>query len=429
MRRIVSLIIIIFILIWSYNLFVDDIIDLNKPEEKPYKGVINMLDLSTGGGRGHNYRIWLQDRIASFERNNPGIYIELTFKDDRVEIEEGMEDIPDIVSVDLDFPDFNILESLDDYFEKDEWEGFKHQVLKPLTYDKELKAIPVAMSTYALYINLEKFNERGVMPPLNGEWTYEEFVDSLERLTYTSQEDGVYEYGFMAPMGLGDYNIWGIMLSDGAELINPRRLRYNFYGEKAIKGLERVIDLKNSYNVVPAVFGVADGDTAWDMFHREQNIAAYIGGSWAVKALDRLYRDGDGFNFDVVNFPIGNKGLPVVLSDGIVSYGVIGSLDPKKTGACVKLLKYLTEDSNQRALEEVGLFTVKREISDMYSDNIKMKRIEKSLAYTEYIPFIDNWKEIKAIIHDELNRAVLGEKLSYEAIEDAKNRIDEIDEK
>ena len=31
----------------------------------------------------------------------------------------------------------------------------------------------------------------------------------------------------------------------------------------------------------------------------------------------------------------------------------------KKTEMCVKFLKYLTKESNQKSLEEIGLFTVK----------------------------------------------------------------------
>ena len=419
LRKIISFILIIFILIWSYNLFIDNFIKIDKPEVKPYKGVINILDTPIEEGYRHSYRKWLQDRIAGFERNNPGIYMELV----------SGEETPDIVPITLNFSDFSLLESLDDHLDGDEREGFKHQVLKPLAYDKELKAIPIAMSTYVLYINLEKFDQKGIMAPLNGEWTYEEFIDILGELTYVDPDDEVDEYGLMAPMGLGNYHIWGIILSDGAEMINPRRLRYNFYGEKAIKGLERVIDLRNEYAVVPSTFGKVDRDAAWKMFHEDQNIAVYIGGSWDIRALDKSYGDEGGFNFDIASYPTGDKGLPMVLSNDIISYGVMSDSDSKKVEACAKFLKYLTTDSSQRELEDVGLFTVKRGIDDMYNDNMKMKRIEESLAHVQYIPFVDDWMGIEAIIHEEISKAISAEKPSYEAIEEAKNRIDEITEK
>ena len=70
---------------------------------------------------------------------------------------------------------------------------------------------------------------------------------------------------------------------------------------------------------------------------------------------------------------------------------------PKNVDMCVKFLKYLTIDSNQKTLEDIGLFTVKTDIKDMYMDNIKMKRIEENLQYTQYIPLIENFSEIEKI--------------------------------
>ncbi len=428
MRRIISYILIVFIFLWSYNLFVNNFIDLEQEEEQTYKGLIKIADIGGNGSYGYNHHRWMQKNIDDFERKNPGIYIEWIPMDDKVESHKDIEDIPDIVSVDLNFSDFNILESLDDYFTKDELEEFKHQVLKPLNYKKDLKAIPIAMASYGLYLNLEKFNQRGVSPPLNGDWTYEEFVDSLKELSYSSAEEEIEEYGFMAPVGIGNYNVWGIILSDGGEIIDPRRLEYNFYGEKATKGLEKLTDLRNKHKVVAESFGFADEKDGWKMFYEEQNLAVYITGSWAVDKLDKLNKDGEGFNFDLANYPVGDKGLPVVLNSDIVSYGIIKDDDPAKIKACVEVLKYLTADSNQRSLEGTGLFTVKRGINDMYTDNIRMKKIEESLSYTEYIPFTDNWKQIEAIMQDELKQAILGKKLSYEAIEDAKRKIDKINE-
>lgn len=433
LRRMISFILIVFIFIWTYNLFINDFILLEKVEE-PYKGIIKIGDIPRLSVNADvNYR-WIQNKIKAFEKKNPGVYIELVPMEldklyNRFEIERGKDESPDIIPVDSNFLDFNVLEALDDYFDKQELEDFKHQVLKSVTYNKQMMAVPIGMSTYTMYINLEKFNERGITPPLNGNWTYEEFVDILKQLTYDSDGDGIIdEYGFVSPIGPNYYNIWGIILSDGAELINPKRIEYNFYGEKAIKGLERVIDLKQKYNVVPDYFGIIGEKEAWEMFYKEQKLSVYATESWVVNYLDKLYRNGDGFNFDIVNYPTGDKGLPVVLNNGIVSYGVIKKEDPKKVKMCVKFLKFLTTDSSQRSLNEIGLFTVKRSIKDMYIDNPKMKKIEESLVYAHYIPFIDNWVEIDLIIQEEIKKAILGKKPSYKAIENAKIEIDKLKE-
>jgi multiple sugar transport system substrate-binding protein len=430
LRKIISFILVGFILIWTYNLFINSFIELEEVEEEPYKGIIKIWDIPIQNPNTGSRYNWMQSKIRAFEKRNPGVYIELTpIKNDSLynKIGNNNDDMPDIVPIDSSFPHFNILEPLDEYFEKEELEEFKHQVLKSVRYNKQLIAVPIGMSTYTMYINLDKFSERGVTPPLNGNWTYEEFIDLLKQFNFDSDGDGIVdEYGFISYIEPKDYSIWGIILSDGGELINHKRIEYSFYGEKAIKGLEKVTDLKQKYNVVPDYFGIINEKDAWKMFYKEQKAAVYAAESWAVNLLDKSYKDGTGFNFDVVNYPTGDKNLPVVLSNDIVSYGVIKSEDTKKMKMCVKFLKSLTTDSNQKSLEEVGLFTVKRGVKDMYIDNPKMKKIEESLSYTHYIPFIDNWMEIDSIIQEEIRNAILGEKLSYEAIEDAKIEIEKL---
>ncbi|MCF6462444.1 ABC transporter substrate-binding protein [Clostridium sp. Cult1] len=433
MRKIISFVLLGFMLVWTYNLFINNFIILEEAEEEPYKGIIKLGNISWDSiGKG-SHSGWLKERIQAFERRNPGVYIELTpiakdslnssIKDNSLLI----DDMPDIVPVDSNFRDFNILEPLDEYFSKEDLEEFKHHVLKSVRYKDCLIAIPIGISTNVMYINLDKFHERGVSPPVNGNWSYEEFVDTLKRLTHDSDEDGIIdEYGLITSIGNNNYDIWGIILSDGGELINYKRMEYNFYGEKAIKGLEKVIDLKEKHRVVPDYFGIINEKDAWEVFYKDQKVAITIAGVWASGFLEQLYRDGEGFNFDIVNYPMGDKELPVILSNDIVSYGIIKKEDPKKTDMCIKFLKYLTNESNQRSLEKLGLFTVKRGIKDMYIDNLKMKKIEESIDYTNYIPYVDNWVEIDAIVQEEIRKAILGEKASYEAIEDAKMEIDKL---
>lgn len=411
-RKIISFILIGFILIWSYNLFINNFIELEEVVEEPYKGIIKIKEIDIEG-----FSKWIRPKIRTFERSNPGVYIELISIDD--------ETLADIIPINYRFSDYNIFEPLDGYFEKSELEKFREQVIKSLYYNEQLLGVPIGLATYCMYINLDKFNERGIVPPLDGHWTYDEFLETLINFKQTSQDsDIIKEYGLVAPIEPGKYNIWSLMLMDGGEFINYKRLKYNFYGEKAIKGLEKVMDFKFEYGVLPDFFGIINDEIAWEMFNEEQNVAVYIGDSQIFNYLDNQYKMGNGFNFDTANFPTVDTNLPVILSNGIVSYGVLKSDDSKKMDICVKFLKYLTNDFNQRSLEDIGLFAVKNNIKDMYIDNIKMKRIEESLDYTQYIPLMENFLEIERIAHEEIKNAILGEKQSYEAIEDAKMRVE-----
>ncbi|MBU5438453.1 extracellular solute-binding protein [Tissierella sp. MSJ-40] len=434
MKKIISILLVGFILIWSYHLFIDSLFNMEEVKEEPYKGVIKIWDspkISIASGSRYG---WIQSKIRAFEKKNPGVYIEFVpmdednlYNDFEKNLSSG--DLPNILPINNYFNNFDRLEPLDDYFEKQELEEFKYQALRGVTYEKQMMAVPIGMTTYCMYLNLDKFHEAGVSPPTDNNWTYEEFIEALKRLNIDEDGDEIIDsYGFMSYIGNRDYSIWGIILSDGAEFINPKRGEYAFYGEKAIKGLEKAIDLKDKHRVAPDYFGMISKKESWELFYKEKKIAVYPTDSRKVNFLDNLYNNGEGFNFDIVNYPMGGKKIPVILSDGLVSYGVVKDDNIKRMEMCVKFLKFLTNTQNQKSLEDIGIFTVKRGIKDMYMENHKMKKIEETLSYTYYIPFMKNWKEIDNILYEEIRSGLLLEKPSYEVIEEAKIRIHRLKE-
>ncbi len=428
---ILALLLLAFLIYWTYNMFFNDLFPIVEVEEEPYKGIINVWDYPRLNVETGSRYSWMEEKIKIFEKKHPGVYVKFTPMDWDVSQNLGeefnQEDTPDIMPINNGFSQINMLEPLDDYFEDEELKFIKTQALKGSKYEGKMVAYPVALTTYSMYLNLDLFNKRGISPPSNGNWSYEEFVEILQKLTYTNEEEGIIDYfGFNSFITPGYYNLWGIILSDGAEIFNEKTNSYTFYGEKALGGLEKVIDLKEKYKVVPDYFGLMKEQECWEMFYKDKKVAVYPTGSWAVKVLEDLEEKGEGFNFDVANYPIGNINMPIVVGDGIISYGIIEQEDEKKREMCVKFLKSLTEDKNQRSLEEIGLFTVKKGIDDMYINNPKMKKIEESLSYTYYLPLRDDWMDIDKILQEEIKKAILGEKFSYEAIEDGKERIQQL---
>ena len=425
-----GIILIIFMIFWSYNMIFKDIKSLIPAEEELYSGIINIGDFprltaETGSKYG-----WIQERIKRFEKRYPGVYIEFTPMDEKEgysKMKEEMDkgNFPDIIPVNNMFPYFDKLQPLNEYFTEEELESLRIQATNEIKEENDFLSLPVMLTTYTMYLNLDLFNERGVSPPLDGNWTYEEFVDVLKKLTYDSDGDGIVDrYGFLSFVEEDSYNIWGMIISDGAQIIDPKRDRYAFYGEKSMKGLEKVMDLKTKYEVAPGLFGYLDESECWEMFTKEKVIGVYPGGSWLIPTLQRLKDSGEGFNFDIANYPMGDEKLPTVLSSGIISYGIMKGEDEKKTDMCVRFLKYLLEESSQRSLESIGTFPVIRGIEGMYSDDIYMQRIEDSLSYTRYIPVSEEWIGIEKVIQQEVKFAIQGYKTSYEAIEDAKNRVE-----
>lgn len=429
-QGIIAMLLLAFIIFWSIYIYYNDVDSLTEKEEEKFTGVIKLWDyprLNVETGSRYN---WIQGKIKSFEKKNPGVYIEFTpldWESGPYMIDQAIDkdDKPDIIPISHDFNDSELLYPLDEYFTDKELDEFRFETMKSVTYNDSIVGVPFAMTTYVMYLNLELFNERGVSPPIDGNWTYEEFVDSMSALTFDSDDDDILDhFGFVSFIEPNYYNLWGIILSDGADIIDNKSGKYVFNGEKALSGLQKVVDLKYKYRVTPEFFGIIGERECWDMFSQEKRIGAYPTGAWAVKVLKRLQEEENGFNFDVVNFPIGDLKFPVTLSNGVAAFGVMQNEDVKKMEMCIEFLKYLTNDSTQRTLEQLGMFTVKKGIDDMYITEPMMKKIENTIYYTKVVPKEDNWEDIDDIIQDEVRNALLGEKTPEAAIADGVKRVE-----
>ncbi|KNF09149.1 extracellular solute-binding protein, family 1 [Gottschalkia purinilytica] len=438
-KKIISIILIIFIICWPiYALFfsIDNGVEDTKIEDEDsnWRGVIKLwdfprLDVTTGSRYG-----WMQEKIKKFEAENPGVYIELQPIDwDKgpIKLEVALEtgNVPDIAPIGTDYIYMNdkVLEPLDQYFDESDKKEFKYQALKSVMYNDKMWGVPFMMTTYGMYINLDLFKEKQVEPPVDGNWTYEEFVKKMKKLTYDSDNDGkIDQYGFHSFVKPNYYNIWGLILSDGAEIIKEDNDEYIFNGEKAVSGLNKVVDLKNKYKVTPEDFGVSNENKAWDMFCKDKKVASYIAGSWAVKVLDELNRSGEGFEYDIVNYPIGDKKLPVSLNNSVSAFGVFKQKDKEKLNMIIKFLKFLIEDETQKDLEKMGVFTVKSTIEDMYANNEKMKKMEDILSYTQTVPKHAKWKEVDRILQNQIRLSIIGEKSAEEALKEANKQITQL---
>ena len=403
-------------------------------EEEAWRGVIRMwdfprLDTTTGSRYG-----WIEDKIKRFEAKNPGVFIELTpidWNKGPLKLEVGLETgkLPDIAPIGTDFLYMNdkTLEPLDSYFEDSEIKEFKDLAIKAVKNDGKTWGVPFMMTTYGMYINLDLFKEKDIEPPKDGNWTYDEFVEIAKKLTFDSDNDGkIDQYGFHSFIKPNYYNLWGMILSDDGKIVNEKDRSYAFYDKKAVSGVEKIVDLKNKYKVTPEDFGVCNENKAWDMFSKEKKVAIYPAGSWGVKVLENLSKNGEGFDFTVVNYPTGDGGKPTSLNNSISAYGIFKQKDKEKLDTIVKFLKFLVEDETQKELEKLGVFSVKNNIDEMYADNEHMKRIEESLKYTQTIPKHPKWKEIDRILQNQIRLAVIKEKTSKEALEEAKSQIEQI---
>lgn len=432
-KIIMSIVLIVFIFIWPLYVFIykpAKLEELNNKKIEEWRGVIQLWDFPRVDSKTGSRYGWIQDKIRKFEKQNPGVFIELEpldYKKGPIKLEVALKTgkLPDIAPIGTDYlyMDGSILEPIDEYFTEDEIKEFKYLAMSAVTKDEKKWGVPFMMTTYSMFLNAEMFKQRGVELPLDGNWTYDEFVEKMKELTWDEDNDGELDYyGFISPIMPDYYNLWGIILSDGAEIVNNKG-EYSFFGEKAVSGLRKVIDLKQKHNITPDNFGLYDENEAWDLFLNKKKVAVYPTGSWAAKTLQDKYQSGEGFDYAVANYPIGDRRLPISLNNSVSAYGIFKQEDKGKLDMCIKFLKFITKDNYQKELERLGVFPVKRDIDDIYINDPNMKKIEDCLSYTYSLPKHREWNEIDRILQNQIRLAIIGEKTAEEAIDEARKQV------
>lgn len=430
-KKTLRVIIIIFIILWPiYLLLIKDNENLNK-EEEPWKGIITIWDyprLDIEKGTRYN---WITDIVKEFEKEHPGVYVEfepLDWEKGPAKLESALNTstLPDIspVATEYEYMNENILEPLNLYIDEMGNNLFKYQTLEAVTNDEKIYGMPFMMTTYGIYLNLDLFTQKEVEPPKDGNWTYEEFIDKMEKLTY--DEDGDEEidhYGFTSFIEPNKYNLWGFLLSDGANILNEDGNEYIFNDDKALSGLEKVVDLKYKYKVTPESFGIDRENESWTKFYQDKNIAAYPTGSWACIVLDELKDSGKGFDFMVANYPIGDNKVPNLLNNSVAAYGIKKQDNEKKLELCVELLKSVIKKENQLKLKNMGVFSVRKDIENLYSNNPEMDKLSGYIKYSRLIPKHKKWNEMDRIIQNQIRLAIIGKKTSNESLRESNNQI------
>lgn len=431
------LILIVFILFAPHFLIkpqIDELFDKIFRKNIEWSGIITVrdyprLDVETG----YKYS-WIMKKIKVFEKKNPGVIIDFKPLDPEfghVELETAIKtnSCPDIAPVGANYEIISkdVLEPLDKYFKGAEIDNYKSSVISAVKHDNTIWGFPYMMENHCLFLNLELFNERGVKPPKDGNWTYEEFVEVLEKLTYDKNGDGKSDvFGFNSYIKANSYSTWGILLSDGGEIIDYRTGRYDFYNKKAISGLKKLVDLKLVHKVTPEKFGTNSSMEAWRSFAVDKRVAVYPGKTSLVNTLKVLNNKGKGFNFGVANYPIGEAGIPISSGNTITAYGIFKQEDKKKLEMCVKFLEHLTNDESQKELYKQGVFPVKKGVGKIYKNDKMMSNIENNMSDSNFIGMHPKWGLIDDVLQSQIRMAILGNKSPEEAIKSAKENIDKL---
>lgn len=249
----------------------------------------------------------LEARIREFERLNPDIKVEiLSFagEDYKAKLLAMMAtgnppDVAHTVIYDAEFFIENQMlydvtrfaESInqDEYFISDTyvrdgrvWGGFESHV-----------------QVYPIYYNVDAFEEAGLPSPndlaVRGDWTWDTFVEAIQRLTRIDSTGNITRYGLYLHQ-LWEVG-WGIfLLANDASFIDETGTRITIDAPEAMQALEFVRDLYVRHNVASHIIPLPAGDPLLN-----GSVAMQLTGSWQMNHYIQFATDL--LNWDIAVTP------------------------------------------------------------------------------------------------------------------------------
>ena len=225
---------------------------------------------------------------------------------------------------------------------------FFDKSLEALSYKGTLYAIPRDVSNLVIYYNKDIFNKYNVPCP-SAFWSFEDLLVLAEKLTKDTNNDG-------------KTDIWGIsfeeepffylpyLMSEGGGFLSDDSNTVIINSPESQKGLNFYADLRNKYNVAPKKSESAS-ETMAQMF-LQGKLAMLISGRWLVPK----FRTDAKFNWNVINFPAGEKGSVVPLD----ASGWAVSKNSKHKKEALRLIDFLSSKESIEKFCKSGLIVPAR---------------------------------------------------------------------
>ncbi len=274
---------------------------------------------------------------------------------------------------------------------------FYDKSLKAMSYNNKLYAVPRDISTLVIYYNKDIFNRYNVPCP-NKYWSFNDFLILAQKLTKDTNKDG-------------KTDIWGIsfeedllfylpyLMSEGGGVLSDDLKTMIINTPESKKGLQFYSDLRNKYNVAPKKSESASATMA-QLFLQEK-LAMHLSGRWLVPK----YRTDAKFDWNVINFPTGDKGSVVPLD---ASGWSIAKSSKHKTEA-MRLIEYLSSKGSIEKFSQSGLIVPAR-IDVAEGDFLSCKKSPRNnRVFTEIIktakntPVSTNYSEIQDDLKEKMN--------------------------
>lgn len=255
---------------------------------------------------GSSYEIQVFDEIKKqFEEENPDIKVEyIDIGNDRLPktmsmIQSGNP--PDIFFLNESvryMASKGVLAPLDDFIEADknfDLSRFPSVGIEPQTWEGQVYALPIEVTPYVMYYNVDMFKKYGVPLPEN-DWTQGEFYAAAKALTIP--EEKIYGYQSLSNW----HNITlGWLERAGGSLLSEDQSSCALDTPEALSALTFLYDMTvvDKISIDPAE-AASMGTTGVDVMFRNQKAAMISAAMWDVP----IFRDNPlEFEYNVVKMP------------------------------------------------------------------------------------------------------------------------------
>ena len=322
-------------------------------EETGFKGILNVLLVSTWDVGRSSRSSWMQRRSAEFEKKHPGVLLDIRAMDvEQMAVTEaaglpgadilcfgtGALQAPESLQPwRSDVPDMRIKAA----------QGRQNEVVAlPLMFN-----LPVVLTHDALCA------AAGAQMPANGVWDAASLRSAVDAVKEKQGKKG---------------NGWDISMSATSSL--PVALA------KAIQG--------EVHAGVPDTFGTVAPKGAWQAYAEENRTGFLVGTTWEYYRMQTLLQNGRGFSVT----PALIEGAE--WSDQVQWIALTQSLSEEKRPVCEAYIRFVLSESVQKTLKEIGVFSVLSDLR-METDDMAMAQLYKMAPREIDTPDAFLWKTQK----------------------------------
>ncbi len=293
---------------------------------------------------------------------------------------------------------------------------FYPQQVQELTYNPEtmmsdastaLWGLPRDASSFALYYNVDLFDEAGIPTPTElleqGNWNWETFLETTVAIGQLG--DDVFGFGMNAWWA----NWWLFFNSAGGSYFNEDRTACALNTPEVNTALNFMVELWGTGEAVP--FGT-DAEPPFIA----GNLGMFMNGRWATPNTAAQAT----FNWDYAEVPAGPAGQSNWLFWGAYVVNANSMMDPAKADAIWAVLKELTSVESQSLVTALGANIPSRAGQDAIDaffaspvsagkNNAAFTNALANYAVAEAPLWGANFQEIDAIVSAEVTKVINGE--------------------